>query len=128
MQAFKKFIFRELIFALILAIIAFVLFQTVLKEYYLPVFWMLFGILTVFTAGFHYSVVQVSDKNTSKFSSKFMMVSGIKMIVYLILIVFYAFSFPEKARIFLISFFILYMLYNVFEVLLIVNHFKKKQE
>jgi hypothetical protein len=128
MQAFKKFIFRELIFALILATIAFVLFQTVLKEYYLPVFWILFGIITVFTAVFHFSILQVSDKNSAKFSSKFMMVSGIKMIVYLMLIVFYAFSFPDKAKIFLISFFILYMLYTVFEVLLIVNYFKKKQE
>ena len=127
MQAFKKFLFRELIFALILAIIAIVLFQTVLKEYYLPIFWVLFGIISVFTAVFHLSILQVSDKNSAKFSSKFMMVSGIKMMIYLALLVFYAFSFPDKAKIFLISFFILYMLYTVFEVLLIVNYFKKKQ-
>ena len=127
MQAFKKFVFRELIFAGILAAIAYVLFQTALHEYYLPVFWVLFGIITVFTAVFHLSILQVSDKNSAKFSSKFMMVSGIKMIVYLMLIVYYAFSFPEKARIFLISFFILYMLYTIFEVILIVNYFKKKK-
>jgi hypothetical protein len=128
MNAFRKFLIRELIFALILATIAYVLFQTVLKEYYLPVFWLLFGIISMFTAVFHLSVLQVSDKSTAKFSSKFMMVSGIKMMIYLALIVFYAFSFPDKAKIFLISFFILYMLYTVFEVLLIVNFFKKKQE
>ena len=126
MRAFRNFVFREFVFAAILGLIAFVLFQTILKEYYLPVFWILFGIITVFTAGFHYSVLLVSEKETSKFTSKFMMVSGIKMIIYLIIIVYYAFSFPEKASIFLISFFILYLLYTVFEVLLIVNYFKKK--
>jgi hypothetical protein len=127
MQAFKKFVFRELLFAIAIAIIAFVLFQSVLEEYYLPVFWFLYGLITVFTAVFHFSILQVSDKNASKFSSKFMMVSGIKMIAYLILIVFYVFSYPEKARFFLISFFILYMLYTFFEVILIVNYFKKKK-
>ncbi len=126
MRAFRNFIFRELIFATILGLIAFILFQTLLKEYYLPVFWILFGIITVFTAVFHYSVLRVSEKETSKFTSKFMMVSGIKMIIYLVIIVYYAFSFPEKTRIFLISFFILYLLYTVFEVLSTVLHLKKK--
>ena len=126
MRAFRNFVLREFVFAAILGLTAFFLFQTVLKDYYLPVFWILFGIITVFTAGFHYSVLQVSEKETSKFSSKFMMVSGIKMIIYLVIIVFYAFSFPEKAKIFLISFFVLYLLYTVFEVILIVNYFNKK--
>ena len=126
MRTFRNFIFREFVFATILGLIAFVLFQTILKDYYLPVFWILFGIITVFTAVFHYSVLLVSEKETSKFTSKFMIVSGIKMIIYLIIIVYYAFSFPDKARIFLISFFVLYLLYTVFEVILIVNYFKKK--
>ena len=126
MIAFRKFIFREFVFAIILALIAFVLFQTILIEYYLPVFWILFGLINVFTAIFHYSVLQVSEKEPSKFSSRFMMVSGIKMIIYLMIIVFYAFSFPEKAKIFLISFFILYSLYTVFEVIFILNYFKKR--
>ena len=126
MIAFRKFIFREFVFAIILALIAFVLFQTILIEYYLPVLWILFGLINVFTAIFHYSVLQVSEKEPSKFSSRFMMVSGIKMIIYLMIIVFYAFSFPEKAKIFLISFFILYSLYTVFEVIFILNYFKKR--
>jgi hypothetical protein len=126
MQALKKFILREFIFAVILGLIAYVLFQNVLKEYYLPVFWLLFGLIFLFTAFFHFSVLQVSNKDTSKFSAKFMMVAGIKMIIYLALIVFYAFSYPEKAKIFLISFFILYLLFTVFEVVLIVGYLKKK--
>ncbi|MDA3952678.1 MAG: hypothetical protein PF485_03460 [Bacteroidales bacterium] len=69
MQAFKKFVFQELIFSVILGLVAFVLFQTVLKEHYLPVFWILFAILTVFTAIFHYSIVQAGNKELSNFSS-----------------------------------------------------------
>ena len=127
MHAFKRFIFKELVFTIILGLIAFVLFQTVLKEFYLPVFWILFGMISIFTVAFHYSVLILSEKEISKFPSKFMMASGIKMIVYLMLIVFYTFSFPEKAVIFLISFFTIYLFYTIFELIIIINYFKKKQ-
>lgn len=126
MQALKKFIIREIVFAAILGIVAYVLFQTILKDYYLPVFWMLFCVISLFTAIFHYSVLHAGSKELSKFSSKFMMFAGIKMIIYLFIIVFYAFSFPDKAKFFLISFFILYLLYTVFEVILILGYFNKK--
>jgi len=125
MQALKKFIIREIVFATILGLVAYILFQTILKDYYLPVFWILFSVISLFTALFHYSVLQVGNKELTKFSSKFMMFAGIKMIIYLIIIVIYVFSFPEKAKFFLISFFILYMLYTVFEVILIIKHLKK---
>lgn len=125
MQSLKKFIIREIVFATILGLVAYVLFQTILKDYYLPVFWILFSVISLFTALFHYSVLQVGNKELTKFSSKFMTFAGIKMIIYLIIIVIYVFSFPEKAKFFLISFFILYMLYTVFEVILIIKHLKK---
>jgi hypothetical protein len=126
MQAFKKFLIREIVFASILGAVAFVLFQTILKDYYLPVFWILFGIISVFTAVFHYSIIQTEKKELSKFSSKFMVFAGLKMILYLFLIVIYAFSFPQKAKFFLISFFILYVCFTIFEVIITINYFKKK--
>lgn len=126
MQALKKFIIREIVFATILGIVAYVLFQTILKEHYLPVFWILFCLISLFTAIFHLSIIQASNKEFSKFSSKFMMFAGIKMIIYLFIIVFYAFLFPDKAKFFLISFFILYMFFTAFEVIHIVGYFKKK--
>lgn len=126
MQAFKKFIFREIVFAAILGVIAYTLFLTVLKDFYLPVFWLLFVIISLFTAIFHFSVLQVGNKDVSKFSAKFMMLAGMKMIIYLFIIVFYAFSYPEKAKIFLISFFIIYAFFTTFELVQILRFFKKK--
>lgn len=126
MQALKKFILREILFAAILGVIAYILFQTILKEYYLPVFWILFVVILILTTFFHFSVLQAGNKELSKFSSKFMMFTGIKMIIYLFIIVFYAFAYPENAKIFLISFLILYSVFTAFEVILIVSYFKKK--
>ena len=100
MQALKKFILREILFVAILGAIAYLLFQSVLKEYYLPVFWILFTVISILTAIFHYSVLQAGNKELAKFSSKFMMFTGIKMIIYLFIIVFYAFAYPENAKVF----------------------------
>ncbi|MFC2103797.1 hypothetical protein ACFLS4_00405, partial [Bacteroidota bacterium] len=91
MQTFKKFIIKELVFTISVGILAFILFQTVFQNYYLPVFWILLGMVSILTAILHYSIVQVSEKKAAKFSSRFMMVTGIKMMIYLVFITSYVF-------------------------------------
>lgn len=125
MHAFKQFLFLEALFTAILSIIAYILYSTILSEYYVSVFWLLLGLIAILTAIFHYSVVQIQEKQPSRFSTRFMMVTGIKMMVYLIFITGYAFMYPENATNFLISFLILYLLYTIFEVVLVVRFFKK---
>ena len=127
MQAFKKFIFKELVLTGFIGIIAFVLFQTVLKSYHIPVFWVLLGVIALLTGIMHYSILQVAEKDVVKFTSRFMMVSGIKMMIYLVIITSYVFLNTENAKLFLIFFFLLYALYTAFEVILIVKHFKNKK-
>lgn len=126
MNVFKKFIFSEIIFTVIVAAIALLLFKTVLSAFYLPVFWFLIGIIALLTAIFHYSIIQIQDEGASKFANRFMMVSGIKMMIYLAIITSYSFLFPEKAKVFLITFFILYILYTFFEISLILRYLKRK--
>jgi hypothetical protein len=126
MNAFKKFIYVEISFTAIVSAIALLLFKTVLTAFYLPAFWFLIGIIALLTAAFHYSIIQIQDKGASKFANRFMMVSGIKMMIYLTIITSYSFLFPEKAKIFLITFFILYILYTFFEISLILQYLKRK--
>ena len=126
MQAFRKFLLRELIFTILVAVAAYILFTSVLVNYYLPVFWILLGLIAALTGIFHFSILQTQEKGTSKFANRFMMVSGIRMMIYLVLITSYVFLNPTKATVFLISFFILYLLYTVFEVFLIVRYLKRK--
>jgi len=124
MQAFKKFIIKELVFTSSIAIIALFLFQTTLKEYYLPVFWILLGVIALFTGITHFSILQIHDKSAVKFSTKFMTLSGVKMMLYLVVITSYVFLNTSKAKFFLISFFIIYFLYTSFEVFQIVRYLK----
>jgi len=126
MKAFSKFLIKEAILTGFIGIVAFILFQTVLKDYYHAVFWLNLIIIAVLTGILHFSVLKSSDKEHTQFSTRFMSVAGIKMLIYLIFIVVYALFNPGHAKFFLITFLILYFIYSIFEVLLIINFFNKK--
>jgi len=128
MKAFKQFLITEILFTVALSLIAYLVFSTFLSNYYLSVFWILLGLISFLTAIFHYSILQIQQKQPSRFATRFMMVTGIKMMVYLVFITSYAFIFPEKATRFLVSFLVLYLLYTIFEVFLIVRYFKKQKK
>lgn len=125
MTAFKKFLISEIVLTIFIGIVAAILFHTVLKDHYFPVFWVLLAVIAFLTGILHYSILQAAKQESSKFSSKFILVTGIKMIIYLFFIVGYAFFNPNHAKSFLISFLILYLLYTSFEVFSAVRIFKK---
>ena len=127
MQVFKKFLLQEIVLTISIGIVSLILFQTVLENYYLPVFWILLAIISILTGVLHYSNIQTSAKKASKFATGFLMVTGIKMMIYLVLITTYVLLNPEKASAFLISFFILYIFYTTFEVLSIIKHLQHKK-
>lgn len=126
MQAFKRFLLLEVLFTAFVSLGAYIIFSTVLSEYYVSIFWMLLGLIAILTAIFHYSIVQIQEKQPARFATRFMMVTGLKMMIYLVVITAYAFLNPDKAKTFLISFLILYLVYTVFEVILIVRYLKKR--
>lgn len=127
MQAFKKFLFQEFILTIAIGIVSLILFQTIFKNFYLPVFWVLLSIISILTGILHYSNVHASAKKASKFATGFLMATGIKMMIYLALITTYVLLNPEKASVFLISFFILYIAFTSFEVISILNHLRSKK-
>ncbi len=125
MKAFKKFIIKEAILTVSLGLIALTLFQTVLKTYYHPVFWLNLFIIAILTGVLHFSVLKVSEEGYSRFSSRFMMSSGVKMMAYLVFMLVYALFNTDHAKLFLITFLILYFIYTFFEVFLTIKFFNK---
>lgn len=126
MKEFNKFIVKELVLTGSVGILAFALFNSSLSDYYLSVFWALLALISVLTAIVHFSLLKTEEKDSSKFATKFMTASGIKMMIYLVVITSYSFLNPSKAKVFLISFIVLYLIYTIFEVFHIVKHLKKK--
>ena len=122
----KKYIIRLLIFSLFIALIAFALYATVLSQFYLPVMpWVLLFFVLISLAT-HYILIKSGESRIAKFSTSFMGVTSIKLFLYLIFIVVYLINDKSNALVFVISFFILYLLFTVFETSTLLKDLNKK--
>ncbi len=122
----KKYIIRLLIFSLLIAILAFALYATVLSRFYLPVMpWVLLFFVLISLAT-HYILIKAGESRITKFSTSFMGVTSIKLFLYLIFIVVYLINDKSNALVFVISFFILYLLFTVFETSTLLKDLNKK--
>ncbi len=114
---YRTFVIRALI------VTAAVLVLWVLALLYLPVGyispaipWIIFFFLILTLSIFYYQLM-ASIKRVSKFVNVFMIAIGLKLIVSLIIIALYAFLNKADAVNFIISFFIIYLIFTVFEIL-----------
>jgi hypothetical protein len=124
-KSFNKFIYSLAIFSAILAVIALILHFVVPADIIhatLPLLFLLFITVTVLV---HYLLLRSTNYSGSKFVSFFMAATFLKLFLYLIIIILYAFLIKKDVVSFILSFFILYMLYTSFEVVMILKQTKK---
>ncbi len=120
-NGFTKFIKGLTTYTLIILGVGLVLFLTVFKSYFLPVLPFVLLFYYVSTLILHKFMLQISQKDISRFSFKFMMLSLIKMFIYIIFGVLYIIFDEENAVMFLIVYLILYVAYAVYEVRSVMN-------
>jgi len=122
---FKGFLRKILIFSIIILIIAIILFTTILKEYYMPIY--LYSLLFCFaiTGLFHFILVNVYNKKPTKFANNYLLLTTIKMLVYLIFVSTYLIFVKINVFWFVIVFLILYLLFAVFEVIAVLSMLKR---
>jgi hypothetical protein len=118
---FFKFIKGLTIYTLIILGVGVFLFLTVFKSYFLIILPFVLLFYYVSTLILHKFMLQISQKDISRFSFKFMMLSLIKMFIYIIFGVLYIIIDEENAVIFLVVYLILYVAYAVYEVRSVMN-------
>jgi|WetSurMetagenome_2_1015567.scaffolds.fasta_scaffold212702_2 hypothetical protein len=118
---FFTFIKGLTLYTLLILVLGTVLFLTVLKSYFLPILPFVLFFYYVSTLVLHKFMLQISQKDISRFSFKFMMLSLIKMFIYIVFGVLYIVIDEENAVIFLIVYLILYVAYAVYEVRSVMN-------
>jgi hypothetical protein len=118
---FFKFIKGLTIYTLIILGVGVFLFLTVFKSYFLIILPFVLLFYYVSTLVLHKFMLQISQKDISRFSFKFMMLSLIKMFIYIIFGVLYIVIDEENAVIFLVVYLILYVAYAVYEVRSVMN-------
>lgn len=117
----KRFFIRLIIFSLVLVLFAYFLDQ-VLPQGSLPrVLPYLFILFFLVTLAVHYVVLRITELKPARFVSYFMLATFVKLVIYFIAVLVYVFSRKEQVLPFILSFFILYIFYTVFEVVSILG-------
>lgn len=123
--ALKKFIIFSLVACIVLIAAAIPLSYILHKHLDItPVYYVVPFIMAI-TIIFHYYLLQASKGESKKFISKFMASSGIKLMIYLTVIVLFVLSYPKNITVFLVSFLISYFVFTFIEVVFILSHLKK---
>ncbi len=123
---FKKYLIRLLIFVAIITLIASGLYFTVLSKFYLPVFPYVLLFFTVISVLTHYILIKSGKSRIAKFSTSFMGITSLKLFLYLIFIIVYLLIDKTNALVFVLTFFIIYLLFTIFETSSLLKDLDKK--
>ncbi len=112
---FLKFLKQLTIFAALIAALSTIINLNFISIRF--VFWIIpfFYLLTI---SIHYLFLNMIKNNPNKFISAVMLTTFIKMITSMIVLISYALAFRAEAIKFIIVFFILYLLFTIFEIIL----------
>ena len=121
----KVFIIKILTLSIILTLISAVLFLTVLKTFYFRSFPLQLLIIASLTAFGHIRLIKACELNMRKFATVFMLSVTMKLIVYLSFLLIGLLIDHSNAMTFVLTFFILYVCYTVFEVIEALKFLKK---
>jgi CDP-diglyceride synthetase len=124
-KKFQQFVFRLMIISLITAVLYFVLQLAFTSKIISPAIPWLILMFVVITAMVHYILLNITAMNPRKFVGYFMLSTFLKLFVYLVVMVVYVFTKKEGALPFVLAFFILYIIYTIFEVVSILAQTKE---
>jgi len=112
----KNFIKKSTVLTVIVFVLGAVCYLTLLKPFYLnilPAALLLFFLVTNLV---HAYLLKITVSSGSRFTSHYMAASFIKMFFYLAVGIVYAIINREDAKIFLVNYLLLYVIYTTFEV------------
>lgn len=115
-KEFYGFVRTLLTTSFIVIAVSILLFSNVLSEYYLPVFPYLLALFFIVALAIYHFMLKALEKRPARFVYMFLLTTMVKLLVYMMFMVIYALLNREEARPFIVSFFVLYVLFTVVEV------------
>ncbi len=124
-KKYQHFILRLTILSLALGVLVFIMNWLLPAGIISPATPYLIILFYVITAIVHYVLLRITALNPRKFVGYFMLATSLKLMNYLIVVVVYVFYVKEGILSFILTFFILYIIYTVFEVATILAQTKE---
>jgi hypothetical protein len=115
-KKYRHFILRLTILSLALGVLVFILDWLLPSGIISPATPYLIILFYVITAIVHYVLLRITALNPRKFVGYFMLATSLKLMNYLTVVVVYVFYVKEGILSFILTFFILYIIYTVLEV------------
>ncbi len=119
------FLKKALLFCLVLIGLSLILYDTVLKDFYMKVYPLQFAVVSLVTVFSHLKLMNSFQLNTRRFNTTFLSVMSIKLLIYIVFLLICLLIDRTKAVNFVITFLVLYMCFTIFEVIEISNYLKK---
>ena len=121
----RFFLKKMLLLCLVIIGLSLLLFDSVLKGYYLKIFPLQIAIIVLVTVFSHIKLMNAFQQNARKFNTTFLSVMSIKLFIYLIFILVCLLIDRTNAINFVLTFLVLYSIFTIFEVMEISNFLKK---
>jgi len=127
-KAYTSFLLKAGILAIILSALSNVYLLKMTSDFLPSQFHFLNLFVIGVTALVHYFLTKQAENRVQKFINSYMLSITAKLFIFFISIVAYAFTHKSEAKVFIVSFFILYLLYTALEVVEILKVLKQKEK
>lgn len=127
-STFKKTLMGLVGLSALSIIIGLLLFRTVFAGHYFSLFPVLVVIFLLVNGFFFYMFFRSMHKTDAQFIRFFMASSGIKIMVYLMIILTYVLIVPQNAIPFTVTLLLLYIVFTVYDLLIMLHVLKRKKE
>jgi hypothetical protein len=124
----RKFIAGLLLITAIVALVAWLLFSSVLHKNYPGIFPYMLAFFFLLNSLFYFGFVKISKKNNAVFIQQFMLLFGIKFIAYLVAAIVVILLHKKEAVNIAVTAMILYLLYTGYEVYWLTTLVKRKEQ
>lgn len=115
-SVFLSFVKRLLIFSIVIALVVLACFYLLPSNFISPTLPFLLPFFFSITLIAHYLQIISSEKSFARFTTNYMLVTFLKLMLFLIVLLIYVFTNRYDAIPFIVWFFIFYILFSVFEV------------
>jgi hypothetical protein len=124
---FKMYLLKVSVLSLFVILGGVLIYKLLFEDYFIwyfpfiPLFFMFFSIIN------HWILLRTQNKEITKFNTIFTLVTGIKLVIYLIIIALFAFYMKKDVLVFIVPFIITYIIYSVFNTRFLMKmlHFTK---
>lgn len=124
-QTYSSFLKRITILSSIVLALIIIVYYLLPTNYFIFYNFLMVPFFMIITAGFYYLLLKSSETKFSRFVNSFMLLTFAKLIFYLIILFILAYTNKQYAITIILTYFILYLTYTIFEVLSFLNALKK---